>query len=250
MDSYKDDLDVLLHRAQAQGIKSIITIGIDLQSSIAAVKLARQYPFIKATVGIHPHDIEQIDSTTYSSIKKLVNENREEVVAYGEIGLDYVKNYSPKTLQLKAFEEQLSLAKELELPVVIHDREAHDDCLSILQAAAPFPRGGVMHCFSGDIEFAQKILDLGFYISIPGVVTFKNGLDLQEVARKIPLNTLLLETDGPFLSPMPWRGKRNEPAYIAYTAKKIAELKNITIEAVAKQTSLNALKLFHYSLDQ
>jgi len=248
MDSYDEDLDAVLNRAQQQGIQSIISIGIDEKSSIAAVKLAHKYPFIKATVGIHPHDIEQINEATYPHLQKLVQENRKQVVAYGEIGLDYVKNYSPKVTQLRAFEEQLSLAKELDLPVIIHDREAHDDCLSLLQAMAPFSKGGVMHCFSGNIALAKKVLDLGFYISIPGVVTFKNGLDLQEVAKAIPLESMLLETDGPFLSPVPWRGKRNEPAYVAYTAQKVAELKGITIEAVAKQTSINTLNLFQYTL--
>ncbi len=248
MDSYDDDLDAVLNRAQVHGVQSIISIGIDEKSSIAAVKLACKYPFIKATIGIHPHDVEQIDDNTYIRLQKLVQENKEQVVAYGEIGLDYVKNYSPKATQLRAFEEQLLLAKELELPVIIHDREAHDDCLSLLSAMAPFPKGGVMHCFSGNIEFAKKVLDLGFYISIPGVVTFKNGLDLQEVAKEIPLQSMLLETDGPFLSPVPWRGKRNEPAYVAYTAQKIAELKEITIDDVAEQTSINTLNLFQYTL--
>ncbi len=249
MDSYEDDLDELLERAQKQSVQSIISIAIDEQSSNAAVKLARKYPFVKATVGVHPHDVEQIDSETYPRLKRLVEENREQVVGYGEIGLDYVKNYSPKALQIQTFEEQLHLAKELALPVIIHDREAHDDCMSILEAVAPFPKGGVMHCFSGDNILAERVLALGFYISIPGVVTFKNGLDLQEVAKTIPLESMLLETDGPFLSPVPWRGKRNEPAYVAYTAQKIAELREISIEEVAGQTSANTLKLFQYSLD-
>ena len=248
MDSYNGDLDDVLKRAKQYGVHSIITIGIDEQSSIAAVKLAHDYPFIKATVGIHPHDVEQIDTDTYARLQNLVQENREQVVAYGEIGLDYVKNYSPKATQLLAFEEQLSLAKALDLPVIIHDREAHDDCLAILQNMAPFPKGGVMHCFSGNIELAEKVLDLGFYISIPGVVTFKNGLELQEVAINVPLESMLLETDGPFLSPVPWRGKRNEPAYVAYTAQKIAELKKISIDQVAEQTSINTLNLFQYTL--
>jgi len=249
MNSYEEDLDELLGRAQKQSVQSIISIGIDEQSSIAAIKLAHKYPFVKATVGVHPHDVEQIDSGTYSRFKKLVEKNREQVVGYGEVGLDYVKNYSPKSLQIQTFEEQLHLAKELALPVIIHDREAHDDCLSLLEAAAPFPQGGVMHCFSGDNSLAEKVLALGFYISIPGVVTFKNGLELQEIAKTIPLESMLLETDGPFLSPVPWRGKRNEPAYVAYTAEKIAELRGISIEDVARQTSANTLNLFQYSLD-
>ena len=249
MDSYETDLDELLQNARKHGIRSIISIGIDEKSSLAAVALAHKYPFVKATVGVHPHDVEQIDETTYSRLKKLVQNNRKQVVGFGEIGLDYVKNYSPESIQLQTFEEQLVLAKELKLPVIIHDREAHDDCLRILQAVAPFPKGGVMHCFSGDMTLAKKVLDLGFYISIPGVVTFKNGLALQEVASKIPLDTMLLETDGPFLSPVPWRGKRNEPSYVAYTAQKIADLRGISLEAVAEQCSKNTLSLFRYTLE-
>ena len=249
MDSYEADLDVLLQKARNHGVRSIISIGIDEKSSVAAVALAHKYPFIKATVGVHPHDVEQIDKSTYTRLRKLVEDNREQVVGFGEIGLDYVKNYSPQSVQLQTFEEQLELAKELELPVVIHDREAHIDCMAILEAAAPFPKGGVMHCFSGDMKLAKRVLDLGFYISIPGVVTFKNGLTLQEVAGNIPLDSMLLETDGPFLSPVPYRGKRNEPAYVAYTAQQVADLRGISIEAVAEQCSKNTLSLFRYTLD-
>lgn len=249
MDWYNEDLDEILTRAKAHAIRSIISIGIDEKSSFAAVELAKKYPMIKATVGIHPHDVAHINDDTYEHLRQLVAENREHIVAFGEIGLDYAKEYSAKDIQLRAFKEQLALAKELELPVIIHDRDAHDDCLALLQEAAPFPHGGVMHCFSGDTLFAEKLLALGFFISIPGVVTFKNGKTLQDVAAKIPLESMLIETDGPFLAPAPWRGKRNEPAYIPYIAQKIAELRNISIEAVAKQTSINAQTLFHFTAD-
>ncbi len=245
MDSYASDLEQVLDNARLHRVHTIISIGIDEKSSRSAINLAKQYPScIKATVGIHPHDVEHIDQHTYVRLQKLVQNNREHVVGYGEIGLDYAKNYSPKSIQQKAFSEQLHLAKELALPVIIHDREAHKDCITLLQEAAPFPKGGVMHCFSGDIHFAKQVLELGFYISIPGVVTFKNGYMLQDVTAKIPLEAMLLETDGPFLSPVPWRGKRNEPAYIPYIAKKIAEIKQISMEEVAYQTSKNAQALF------
>lgn len=249
MESFKVDLNETLARAKSHGIHSIITIGIDEASSLAAIELAKHHPMLKATVGIHPHDAGQINEGTYARMRQLVAKNREQVVAYGEIGLDYAKNYSPKVVQLQTFKEQLLLAKELALPVIIHDRDAHDDCLALLQAAAPFPQGGVMHCFSGDAALAEKVLELGFYISIPGVVTFKNGRELQDTVARIPLESMLLETDGPFLAPVPWRGKRNEPAYLPYVAQKIAELKNTSIEAVAKQTSSNAQKLFHLTPD-
>ena len=248
MSSYKDDLDELLLRAKAHGVHSIITIGIDEQSSIAAVELAKKHSMVKATVGVHPHDVEQIDAGTYQRIQNLVTENREHIVAYGEIGLDYAKQYAKPAAQKKAFREQLLIAKKLALPVIIHDRDAHNDTLEMLQQAGPFPAGGVMHCFSGDVHLAEQILKLGFFLSIPGVVTFKNGRELQEVAAKIPLHSLILETDGPFLAPVPWRGKRNEPSYLPYTAKKVAELKEISIEEVASQTSCNVQTLFNYTV--
>jgi TatD DNase family protein len=167
------------------------------------------------------------------------------VVGYGEIGLDYAKNYAPRKVQIQAFAEQLTMAQELALPVIIHDREAHSDVLSLIRAAGHFPRQGVMHCFSGDQEFAKAVLDLGFYLSIPGVATFANASILREVIRMVDLDALLLETDGPFLAPVPYRGKRNEPKYMLYTAQIVAELKNIPLEEVARVTTANAVRLFN-----
>ena len=246
MSNYKEDLDAVLARAEANGIRSIITIGIDEESSQAAINLAKQYPMIKATVGIHPHDIVQTDDDCYERLKTLATDNKEHVVAYVEIGLDYAKQYTDPSLQKIAFRKQLLLAKELGLPVIIHDREAHDDTLELLESLGPFPDRGVMHCFSGNTELAKKIIAMGFLVSIPGVVTFKNGLELQEVVAATPLTSLIIETDGPFLAPVPWRGKRNESSYLLYTAEKIAALKGITIEEVADQTSRNVEQLFNY----
>lgn len=248
MESYTGDLDKTLARAKEHGVHSIITIGIDEKSSIGAVDLAKKHAIIKATVGIHPHDVDQIRPGTYQRLQTLVAENKEHIVGYGEIGLDYAKRYAEPFAQKKAFCEQLELAKELELPVIIHDRDAHSDTLSLLHQSGPFPQGGVMHCFSGDIQLAEQVVEMGFYLSIPGVVTFKNGIELQKVAAAVPLESLLLETDGPFLAPVPWRGKRNEPSYLPYTAAKVAELRGITLEEVADQTSINAQTLFRYSV--
>ncbi len=248
MTAYKDDLDEVLARARTQGVHSIISIGIDEKSSLAAVELARKHSMIKATVGVHPHDVEQTDASGYDRLKTLVAANREHIVAYGEIGLDYAKQYSAPPVQKAAFSKQLEMAQELELPVVIHNREANKDTLEILRQLGPFPQGGVMHCFSGDSRLAEQVMELGFFISIPGVVTFKNGKTLQEVVTQTPLQSLLIETDGPFLAPVPWRGKRNEPAYLPYAAQKIAELKEISIEEVADQTSRNVQKLFNYTV--
>jgi len=247
MDDYACDLELILERARQHHIRTIISIGIDEKSSRKAIALARKYPMIKATVGIHPHDVTNIQPNTLDILAGLVENNRDQVVGYGEIGLDYVKNYAPADLQRRCFRSQLSLAKELGLPVVIHDREAHADTLNILREEAPFKHGGVMHCFSGDLVFAGQVLELGFHLSIPGVVTFKNAADLQETARYAPLTSLLLETDGPFLSPVPRRGKRNEPAFLLYTARMVAELRGISIDEVARQTSANTMALFRLS---
>jgi TatD DNase family protein len=213
-----------------------------LASSHKAVSLTDQYPAVYATIGIHPHSAEEAGGTIYRNLKKLAAHPK--VVGYGEIGLDYAKQYAPVDIQHKVFADQLDLAKDLHLPVIIHDREAHQDTMALLREKGPFPTGGVMHCFSGDVELARQVLELGFYISIPGIVTFKNSADLQQVVRDIPLDRILLETDGPFLAPVPWRGKTNRPEYLLYTAAKVAELKNITIDDVAHQTALNTIQLF------
>ena len=250
MDAYEADLPDILQHAQEQGVQSIITIGIDEKSSFAAVALAEQHSIIQSCIGVHPHDAQSVTKDTYDNLKNLVADKHDVIVGYGEIGLDYAKNYSEPTIQKKIFREQLELARELELPVVIHDRDAHADTLKILRSAGPFPQGGVMHCFSGDMELARSVMDMGFHLSIPRVVTFKNGATLQEVAAAIPLEFLLLETDGPFLSPDPWRGKRNVPSNLLYTAFKVAQLREISMEKLATQTSANAQRLFNYRVGQ
>jgi len=244
MQAYENDLDNVLHRAERFNIRTILAIGIDEQSSQKAVQLACQYDMIFATVGVHPHDVDNISHSTLDLIGRLALNNPSQVVGYGEIGLDYMRNYSSPNNQRKQFQIQLALAKELNLPIIIHDRDAHEDTLAILKRESPFENGGVMHCFSGNLELAKQIIDLGLHISIPGIVTFKNSYELQNVAANIPLSTMLLETDGPFLAPEPWRGKRNEPSYILYTAEKIAHLRNIDINDLATQTSKNAQSLF------
>ena len=202
------DLDAVLNRSATAGVKRIVTIGIDLKSSKAAVEIARKYPDVHATIGVHPHDVQAITDTTYEELLILYRRNANLIVGYGEIGLDYVKNYSPPERQREHFRRQLDLAAELKLPIVVHNREADQDTLEILHAAKPLQYGGIMHCFSGDYSFAKKILDLGMLISIPGIVTFKNARTLHEVAKSIPLESMVLETDGPFLAPHPFRGKK------------------------------------------
>ena len=230
-------------RAVASGVTPIITVGIDLESSKKAIQLADQYDSVYATVGIHPHNVQQLDEMSYAELEKICRDPK--VVAYGEIGLDYVKQYAPKDIQMEHYGRQVDLARDMQLPLVIHDREAHDDILHILNEKGPFSAGGVMHCFSGDWHFAKKVLDLGFFISIPGVVTFNRAAVMQEVAQKIPLDRLILETDAPFLTPEPLRGKKNFPEYVLYTAQKIADLRGLSLEKLARITTENGLQLFN-----
>lgn len=251
MDAYAADLIEVLDRAKLNGIDHILTIGIDIASSRRAIALAADHACISAAVGVHPHDVTSITDATYVELREMITANRQHIIAYGEIGLDYVKNYAEPALQRKHFRNQLALATELDLPVIIHDREAHDDVLAILKTALiGHHRGGVMHCFSGDCQLAQAVIDLGFYVSIPGIVTFKNAKQLQEVARMIPDDRLLLETDGPFLAPQPFRGKRNEPAYIRHIAKFVADLRGCTINQIATQTTENAQRLFQFTVNR
>jgi len=242
MSAYEADFEAVLVRALAAGVTRIISVGIDLETSRRAIALAEQRQGIYATVGVHPHNVAELTEGDYGELQTLCRHAK--VVAYGEIGLDYVKNYAPIALQKEHFGRQVALAKELQLPLVVHDREAHDDIMEILEAAGPFPAGGVMHCFSGDAAFARRVLALGFYISIPGVVTFAKAEMLHEAVREIPLGALVLETDGPFLAPVPKRGKRNEPQLLLFTAQKVAELKGVSLEEVARQTTMNAVRLF------
>lgn len=242
MEAYRSDLDTVIDTAARHGVRRIITIGIDSPSSQRAVALAEQYTNIYATIGFHPHDAAQATAQALDQLAILARHRS--VVGFGEIGLDYVKNYAPREVQLKAFDQQLALARDLDLPVVIHDREAHDDTRALLRSAGPLPRGGVMHCFSGDSQLAEEMIDLGLHLSIPGVATFAKAQTLHEVIRAVDLRFLLLETDGPFLAPVPYRGKRNEPKLLLYTAQMVADIKQLSLEAVAEATTANAVRLF------
>lgn len=243
MDAYRDDIDDLIARAAGHGINRLITVGIDIDSSKKAIALARKYPGIFATVGVHPHNVASLTDDSYQELAGLAKSPA--VVAYGEIGLDFHYNYAPVDVQIASFVRQIDLAKQLDLPLVIHDRDAHAEVLEILSRAQPFPAGGVMHCFSGDISFAQAVIDLGFYLSIPGVVTFKKAEILQEAVRYVPIEKIILESDGPFLAPEPRRGRRNEPSLLLFTAEKVAELKGLGLDVVAAATTANAEKLFN-----
>lgn len=241
MKEFDPDREAVIGRAGKEGVDCIVTVGTNFTLSLKAVTLADQYENIYATVGVHPHDVAKTTHHTLDDLKNLVKTHKK-IVAYGEIGLDFFRNISPQDKQLELFGLQLELAKELNLPVVIHDREAHRQSLETVQASGV--RNGVFHCFSGDYDMAKKCMDLGFYISIPGTVTFDKSKTIQDVAARIPLSSMLLETDAPYLTPVPHRGKRNEPSFIVHTAKKVAEIKKITWDEVARETSLNAMNLF------
>jgi TatD DNase family protein len=241
---YDADLEVLLQRAQDAGISTFVTIGCDLASSRAAVSLAERHDPVFATIGVHPHEVRHIADGWYDELRRLAV--REKVVGYGEIGLDYHYNYSPPRLQRERFREQICLARDLHLPIVVHTREAQDDTMTILKEEQSRDVGGVFHCFSGDAALAKAALDLGFYLSFSGVITFQNATALREVVRTVPADRLLIETDCPYLTPAPHRGKRNEPAYVRLVAEKILELRPEmeTLHRLGEITSANAARLF------
>lgn len=237
------DRDRLIKSLKELGVDLVINPGADLNSSIKAVSLSEQYDNIYAAVGVHPHSAKEMDDSTIDILKSFTN--REKVIAIGEIGLDYYYDNSPRDIQQKKFIEQLNLAKEVDLPVIIHTREAAKDTFDIIKEAQDGSLEGVMHCFSGSVEMAMEYIKLGFYISLGGPVTFKNARVSKEVAKAIPLDKLMIETDAPYLTPEPYRGKRNEPFYVRYVAGMIAELRGITFEEVATKTSENARQLFN-----
>lgn len=243
MEDFERDREAILDRALDGGITHIISIGTDLSSSIKALELAKKYDFVFATVGYHPHNATNMDQGLLRTLEKLVSEPK--IVAWGEIGLDFYRRYSPPDRQMEAFRRQLQMAMDLDLPVIIHDRDAHREVLTILQETEKREKRGVIHCFSGTYDMAMALIKMGFYISIPGTVTYKNVPYIQEVASGIPLERMLVETDAPFLAPVPKRGKRNEPLYVTYTAQKIAELRGTDFQEVARQTSENAKRLFN-----
>lgn len=244
VDDRKFDADrpEVLARAQAAGVVNLVNVGYDLPSSRRSVGLAEKYPHIYAAVGIHPHDAAGASEEVYSQLKELAANPK--VVAVGEIGLDYYRDLSPRDVQMRAFRRQLQLAREVELPVIIHDRDAHGDIMQVLREGLVPPRGGVMHCFAGSLEMARECVNLGFYISFAGPVTFQNARKLTEIAAAVPLERLLIETDCPYLTPDPHRGKRNEPAYVVHVAEKIAALRGISAAELAQAAATNACTIF------
>lgn len=245
LDDNKFDLDreEVINRFLSVDGQLIINAGVDIKSSKKALYFAEKYPFIYATAGIHPSETEKFSEENVDILKKLLSYKK--CVALGEIGLDYHYDTPAKDVQKYWFERQLEIAKEFNLPVVIHDRDAHEDCFNLVKKHG---NSGVFHCYSGSLEMAKELIKLGFYLSFSGVVTFKNARRGQNVVQNIPIEKILIETDCPYLAPEPNRGKRNEPAFIQYTAKKIAEIKGLSYEELIKITNKNALNCYHISI--
>ncbi len=244
---FSEDRDQVLARAREQGVSGIINVGLNVESSQASLKLARDHSDIFAAVGFHPNEAFRMTNGALSSLAELAEDSR--VVAIGEIGLDFYRKSSPRQHQLKAFREQLDLAAELGLPVIIHCRQAHKEVLNILanwvKSFSTSGSGrGVIHCFSGDIKLAQRYIELGFLVSLTGAVTYPSALDLVKVARELPLDRVLVETDSPFLAPQLYRGRRNEPSYIPLVVNEIAQIRGIPAELVARDTAKNTIHLF------
>lgn len=240
---FDEDREALINSLKENKIDLVFNIGADIKSSKASVNLANKYENIYAVVGVHPHDAKDVSEDYLNELRELSKE--EKVVAIGEIGLDFYYDNSPREEQRKIFKEQLDLAKELNLPVVIHTRDANQETFDILKEWAKDGEvKAVLHCYSGSVELALEYIKLGFYISLGGPVTFKKSKVPKEVAKVVPIDKLLIETDCPYLTPEPYRGKRNEPKYVQYTAETIAELRGITIEELAEATSTNAKKFF------
>lgn len=240
---FDEDRKEVIERAIDGGVKTIVNIGSDMTSSRNSVELSRRYNEIYSVVGIHPHNADSFNLNVSKKLKSL-SENKK-VVAIGEIGLDFHYDNSPREKQKQAFRAQLRLAKSLDLPVVIHTRDADEETLEILKEENADKIGGIMHCFASDKKMAKEILDLGFYIAFGGLITFENLANLREVVKEVPMNKILVETDAPYLTPDPYRGKRNEPLYVKYVVEKIAEVKGLSEEEVAKKTTENAKKVYN-----
>jgi TatD DNase family protein len=241
MDAFDDDRADVIQRAKEAGLTAIVTIGTTIADSEDGIEIAETSDLVYASVGIHPHEVGRIGTDAYDRLRSFAR--RDKVIAIGEIGLDFYYEHAPRNVQFRHFADQLDLALDLELPVIIHDREAHRETLEFIGLRKGRLRG-VIHCFSGDLKMAKQCVDMGFAVSIAGPVTYKKSEELQKVATVLPLDALLIETDAPYLAPHPWRGKRNEPAYVVETARRIAELRGIEVEAVGTATEQNARRLF------
>ncbi|MDP4527237.1 TatD family hydrolase [Bacillus halotolerans] len=241
-EQYNTDLEEVIERAKTEKVDRIVVVGFDRPTITRAMEMIEEYDFIYAAIGWHPVDAIDMTEEDLAWIKEL--SVHEKVVAIGEMGLDYHWDKSPKDVQKEVFRKQIALAKEVNLPIIIHNRDATEDVVTILKEEGADEVGGIMHCFTGSIEVARECMKMNFYLSFGGPVTFKNAKKPKEVVKEIPNDRLLIETDCPFLTPTPFRGKRNEPSYVKYVAEQIAELRGTTFEEIASITTENAKRLF------
>lgn len=236
---FDEDRDELLCSLKDEGVSYVVNCGCDLRTCLKTLEISEKHDFLYAALGVHPHEAEETTEEDLAEIRKLYCNKK--VVAVGEIGLDYHYDFSPREIQKEVFEKQLILANELDLPVIVHDRESHEDTMNLLKKHRP---KGVVHCFSGSVEMAKEIVKLGMYIGLGGAVTFKNAKKPIEVAEYIPLEYLLLETDAPYMTPVPHRGERCHSGHIALTAEKIAEVKGMDTQELIDRCNENAKRLF------
>lgn len=237
---FNEDRDLLLSGFKDKGISKVINIGIDIKSSKKSIEFAQKYDFIYASVGVHPHNAKEIKEDDYKVLEELLMHKK--VVAVGEVGLDFYYDLSPRDVQLDVFKKHLDLSKKVDKPVIIHSREASQMVFDTIKDSGV--RKGVIHAYSGSLEMAKEYIKMGYYIGVGGVITFKNAKSLVEVVEGIGLENILIETDSPYLTPVPFRGKRNNSEYLKFVVEKIAEIKNISQEEVAYITSENSTKLF------
>lgn len=240
---FDEDRDQLIAYLRENDVDLVVNPGADMETSKTAIDLAKKHDFIYAAVGVHPHDVEHMTEDDIETLKKWAKEN-DKVVAIGEIGLDYYYDLSPRVLQKKWFIRQIQLANELDLPFIVHDRDAHGDTFEIIKKYKSPETGCVLHCYSGELDLAREYVKMGCYISIPGTVTFKNNRKTVNVAKNIPLEWMFIETDSPYMAPVPNRGKRNDPSMVKYVAEKIALERGISYEEVCRVTKENAKRFF------
>lgn len=241
-EEYRDDLDSVIRRAREAGVELIINVGTDVDSCRRSLDITRAYDMVFTSIGIHPHEADAVGDEDITELRALCSQPK--VVAIGETGLDFYRNYSSCDNQTRLFAELLAIARDVNLPVILHSREAHSRTIEILRSEMPLPIRGVAHCFSGNEGELKQYLSLGLYVSIAGPVTFPNARRLREVARLVPPERLLIETDCPYLAPQIHRGKRNEPSFVRYVAETLAELHNMRVEDIARITRDNARTLF------
>lgn len=241
-EQFDQDREQVIARAFQAEVQVLVNVGCNVESAQKTLALTKQYSFIYGVVGMHPHDAKDLDEKSYQRLAEMAVQPK--IVAVGEIGLDYHYDFSPRDVQRTVFRRMIGLAREVKRPIVIHDREAHEDVLAIVREEKAREVGGIFHCYSGSWQMAKEVLKEGFYLSIAGPVTFANARKLAEVVKEAPLDRLLIETDCPYLAPVPFRGKRNEPAFVAKVAEMIAAIKELSVQEVARATLENGKRIF------